>query len=114
MHATTVADVMTRDVVTVEPTMPVKDVTEMLVRQRISAVAVVDTCRNVLGVVTEMDLLCRKEHEDDQAPPRPSMFTPRRLRKRWRKASGVIVQRVGGPHWARSPWESSSGSTAGV
>ena len=94
MHATTVTEVMTRDVVTVEPTMPVKDVTEELVRHGISAVAVVDTCRNVLGVVTEADLLCRKEHEDDEVATKASLFTPRRLREQWRKATGLTAADV--------------------
>lgn len=88
MHATTVADVMSRDVVTVEPTMPVKDVTEVLVRHGISAVAVVDACRNVLGVITEADLLRRKEHEDDEVTRKTSRFTPKRLRDQRRKATG--------------------------
>ena len=86
MHATTVAEVMTRDVVAVEPTMPVRAVTEVLVRHGISAVAVVDTRRNILGVVTEADLL--HHNEDDDVAPKMSLSTPRRLREQWRKATG--------------------------
>ncbi len=94
MHTTTVADVMTPDVVTVEPTMPVKDVTEVLVRHGISAVAVVDAGRGVLGVVTEADLLRRKEHEDDETPQKPSLFTSRRLREQRRRATGLTAADV--------------------
>ena len=94
MHTTTVADVMTREVVTVEPATPVKDVAQVLLWNGISAVAVVDTCRNVLGVVTEADLLRRKEHEDDKLPPKPSRFTRRRLRDQWRKAAGLTAADV--------------------
>lgn len=94
MHTTTVGDVMTRDVVTVEPAMPVKDLAAILVRHGISAVAVLDSRRNVLGVVTEADLLRRKEHEDDQVPPKAFPFTPRRLREQWRKATGLTARDV--------------------
>ena len=94
MHTTTVGDVMTRDVVTVEAAIPVKDIAQVLLWNGISAVAVVDTCRNVLGVVTEADLLRRKEHEDDEATPKPRLFTPKRRRDQWRKATGLTAADV--------------------
>jgi len=56
MHAT---DVMTRDVITVEPDTPVQDIAQQLMRHRVSAVPVVDSDRLIVGIVSESDLLRR-------------------------------------------------------
>lgn len=54
-------DLMTRDVVTVSPETPVAAVAQRLVDRRISAVPVVDATGTVLGIVSEGDLLRRRE-----------------------------------------------------
>jgi CBS domain-containing protein len=59
-----VRDVMTTEVVTVEPWTPFRDVVTRLAQHRISAAPVVDPQGNVLGVVTEADLLLKQEHPD--------------------------------------------------
>ncbi|GAA1256738.1 CBS domain-containing protein [Sphaerisporangium rubeum] len=61
---TTVNSVMTRDVAAVPPAAPVKDLTELLVARRVSAVPVVDTGRHVIGVVSEADVLRKEEFRD--------------------------------------------------
>lgn len=53
--------VMTRDVVTVAPDMPVRDVARVLVENRISAAPVVDADGRVVGIVSEGDLMLRAE-----------------------------------------------------
>jgi CBS domain-containing protein len=54
-------DLITRDVVTVTPQTPVIELARRLVERRISAVPVVNAENNVVGVVSEGDLLHRRE-----------------------------------------------------
>ncbi|GII54232.1 hypothetical protein Pth03_26210 [Planotetraspora thailandica] len=77
-----VRDVMTRDVASVNGTTPFRDVAEVLVNHRVSAVPVVDGDGHVIGVVSEADLL-RKEESREQyyrEAYRPSLLL--RLRRR--------------------------------
>jgi CBS domain-containing protein len=59
-----VRDVMTTEVVTVQPWTPFREIVTRLAEHRISAVPVLDAEGNVLGVVTEADLLLKQEHSD--------------------------------------------------
>jgi CBS domain-containing protein len=56
-----VQDVMTRDVATATPETPVTELAKRLVERRISAVPVVDRELHVVGIVSEGDLLRRRE-----------------------------------------------------
>jgi len=85
----TVADVMTTDVVRVEPDTPFKDIVDFVVGEAISAVPVVDHRGALVGVVSEADLLCKQEfHGVDRAP------SARRLQAEWRKAAGMTARDV--------------------
>jgi CBS domain-containing protein len=53
----TAADVMTRDVLSIDPEKPVRDIAELLYTRRISGVPVVDDNGGVIGVVSEGDLI---------------------------------------------------------
>lgn len=53
--------VMTRDVLTVAPETPIKDVAALLIRNRISGMPVCDADGAVLGVVSEADVLRKAE-----------------------------------------------------
>jgi CBS-domain-containing membrane protein len=55
-----VRDVMTTDVVTVAPAAPLKEVAEVLVEHRITGVPVVSDDGEVLGVVSEGDILFKE------------------------------------------------------
>ena len=57
----TVADVMTRDVISVSPATHVHEIADTLVRNRISAVPVIAADRRLLGIVSEGDLMRRVE-----------------------------------------------------
>lgn len=52
-----VADVMTRDVITVTPETPLRELASILSEKHINGVPVVDHKGNVLGVVCESDLV---------------------------------------------------------
>jgi CBS-domain-containing membrane protein len=60
-HRMTVADVMTREVVTIIPETPVKMVGELLRRYNVSGLPVVDATGLIVGIVTEADLLLGSE-----------------------------------------------------
>lgn len=53
------ADVMTRNVISVERDTPVREIAGLLLTHRISAVPVIDANRRLLGIVSEGDLMRR-------------------------------------------------------
>lgn len=63
MHA---ADVMTTNVITVSPATGVKEIAGLLLKHRISAMPVVNSKKQVLGIVSEGDLMRRAENQTDQ------------------------------------------------
>jgi CBS domain-containing protein len=63
-----VRDVMSTDVVTVQPDAPLKRAAELLVEHRISGLPVCDASGRVLGVLSEHDLLFK----ESGPPERPS------------------------------------------
>ncbi len=50
-------DIMTKDVITVKPATTVEDFARLLIKHGISGVPVVDDNENLIGVVTENDLI---------------------------------------------------------
>ena len=80
-----VDDVMTKDVVTVRVDTPYRDVVNVLIERRVSAVPVVDRFDHVVGVVSEADLLHKVEAGGDA---KPRTFESRRRRGERAKAGG--------------------------
>lgn len=62
----TVADVMSREPITVKPETPLGDVIKILAERRISGLPVVDEVGKAIGVISETDLMWR---ESDVTPP---------------------------------------------
>jgi CBS domain-containing protein len=84
---TTVADVMTRDVVTVGPQTPFKRIAHLVAEHNIRSVPVVADGDRVLGLVSVTDLLRKQEF---RAEPRPPWY-----RRLWhRAAAGKAEGRV--------------------
>lgn len=54
-------DVMTRDVISIPPEMPIVDIADLLLSRKISAVPVVDGEGRLMGIVSEEDLMHRAE-----------------------------------------------------
>jgi CBS domain-containing protein len=54
---TFVADVMTREVLTVNPDTPIKEAAKIIVENRIGCLPVVDADNRLLGILTEFDLV---------------------------------------------------------
>jgi CBS domain-containing protein len=92
MHNSLVRDVMTTEVVAVEPSTPFKEIAARLARHRISAVPVLDADRRVLGIVTEADLLLKQEYPDPEANVPP--VWSRRRRREWKKAAAVVAGKL--------------------
>ncbi len=93
-HTATVADVMTREVVTAEPTTPFKELVDLMIGGGVSALPVVGRQGALLGIVSEADLLCKEEHADDESATAPHRFARHQLRTHWRKATGLTAADV--------------------
>ena len=89
-------DVMHRDPVTVLPTDTVDHAARTMLEHRISGVSVVDQDGNLVGIVTEGDLLHRVENDTDRVrSPLRQMFTPAaQLRAEFAKSTGRQVKDV--------------------
>jgi len=81
-----VDDVMTRDVVAVRPETPYREVVQLLIGRRVSAVPVVDGANQVVGIVSEADLLLKITDV-----PAPTVFVTWRYRRDQRKAHGRVA-----------------------
>lgn len=58
----TVRDIMTHDVINVQPDTPVSQIAELLFDKGLTGVPVVDAENHVQGIITEYDLVSRGEH----------------------------------------------------
>jgi len=88
MQRRTVADVMTKDVVTVAEDTPFMEIVELLAEHSIKAVPVIDPDRRVIGIVSDADLLRKEEYKDPAADEHP-LLESRRRRKARTKASAT-------------------------
>lgn len=91
MLSHTVGDVMTRDVLRVDPDTRYKDIVELLVGHAVSAVPVVDAAGTVLGVVSEADLLPKQQHHGEREPSLV-LAQGKRTRRQWRKTTGLTAR----------------------
>ncbi len=62
------AEIMTMEVVTVSPDTDIRDVAKKLFKHGVSAVPVVDAEQNVLGIISEGDLMRRRETGTERHP----------------------------------------------
>jgi CBS domain-containing protein len=53
-------EIMTRDIITVEPTMPIKKLAMTLIKNQISGAPVIGKNGKILGVVSEADIVAKK------------------------------------------------------
>ena len=56
----TAKDLMTPDIITVPPTMPIKQLAMTLIKNQISGAPVVDKKGKIIGIVSEADLVAKK------------------------------------------------------
>ena len=100
-----VRDIMTRSVITVPVSMPIKDVAQLLSERRITGLPVVDDEGNVAGVLSELDIISRQGNtageimsakvisatEDADAEEVARLLTDRRIRRVPILAEGKLV-----------------------
>ncbi len=91
MRKHTVAEVMTRDVVTVRASTGYKEIVETLAKHSVSAVPVVNEAGRVLGVVSEADLLYKTEYAD-QPYPSSRLWERKRVRAARGKAAADTAE----------------------
>lgn len=84
-HRATVADVMTREVVSVRDDAPYRHMVRLLAERHVSALPVVDPAGAVVGIVSEADLL-------PSAESRPAHLLP--VHRRPRRAGIAAAERV--------------------
>lgn len=63
-------DIMTSQVLTIGPDLPVREIAQLMLERRVSAVPVVDEKHSVIGIVSEGDLIRRPELETDKPASR--------------------------------------------
>jgi CBS-domain-containing membrane protein len=90
MRTWQVDDVMSADVVTVRPHTPYREIVDTLANHRVSAAPVVDDDQQVVGVVSEADLLHRIELGGEADERR--VFASRRRRTAHAKAHGAVAK----------------------
>jgi CBS domain-containing protein len=88
MRKHTVAEIMTRDVVSVPESAGYKEVVEALANREVSAVPVIDTEGRVLGVVSEADLLHKAEYAGQ---PPAKLWQRKRIRTARAKAGADVA-----------------------
>jgi CBS domain-containing protein len=84
--------VMTTEVVAVQPWTPFREIVTRLAEHRISAAPVLDAGGNLLGVVTEADLLLKQEHPDLEFNVPLAWNRRRRLERE--KAAAVVAGKL--------------------
>ena len=96
-----VADVMTRDVISVTPQTTIPEAARLMLQHRISGLPVVDRDA-IVGIVTEGDLLRRAETGTERRHPRwlEFLITPGRLAREYASANAGKVGEVMTPEVA--------------
>jgi len=91
-----VSDIMTHPVLTVTPETTVGEVAELMIGHRISGLPVVDSAGDVVGIVTEGDLLRRAETGTERRRARwlEFLIAPGRLASEYAHANGRRVGEV--------------------
>jgi CBS-domain-containing membrane protein len=96
----TVSEVMTRDVVTVRPDTPFKEITSVLSSHGISAVPVADEHGAPMGLVSEADLLRKQAEQPESYGERtaPPGWPHKKTKARAENAAGLMTTPVATAH----------------
>ncbi len=94
-------DVMTRPVVSIDPQASVTDAAQLMLKNAISGLPVIDAKGELVGIVTEGDFLRRKETGTERARPRwleylvgPGRLAADYIRAAGRKVGDVMTREV--------------------
>jgi len=89
-----VYQIMTRDVVTVQPETPIREAAELMVTYAVSGLPVVDPRGAVVGIVTEGDLIVRQKPRERVPWWRAFFADAERLARDYQKTMGSTVAEV--------------------
>jgi CBS-domain-containing membrane protein len=89
MGEPTVADMMTRSVVTVVPDSPFKELVGTMIAHDLDALPVIDLAGRPAGVVEDVDVLTKIEFRG--GADLPPLLAGGRCRVRWHKSSGLTA-----------------------
>jgi CBS domain-containing protein len=108
-----IEDVMTTDVVTVRPDTPLKVVAQQLVERGISGMPVVDDDDQVVGVISEADLLAKEERATPRrAGLRAWLLDEPDARERQKREARVAGEAMTTPAITIAPFQSVAGAAA--
>jgi len=94
------ADLMTRDVISIQSEMPLAEAAGLMLRYRISGLPVVNASKQLVGILTEGDLLRRSELGTERKRPRWLEFlvSPGKLAQEYAQSHGRRVSDVMTPN----------------
>lgn len=94
------ADLMTRDVISIQSDMPLAEAAGLMLRYRISGLPVVNASKQLVGILTEGDLLRRSELGTERKRPRWLEFlvSPGKLAQEYAQSHGRRVSDVMTPN----------------
>lgn len=94
-------DIMTANVVTVEPNTSVQDIAKLLIENRISAVPVTEKNGRLIGIVSEGDLMRRPDAGTEKHPSwwlaattRPELAAQKYIKTHGKHAADVMTKNV--------------------
>lgn len=97
MRRLTVSDVMTTEVITAREATPFKELARIMAERRVSALPVLGVADELVGVVSEADLLPKEEHRDDRPGRWALRFGGEHLSRV--KAAGDTAVQLTTPTW---------------
>ncbi len=96
-------DIMNKDVIFIEPGMPITEIAKLLLEKRINGAPVVDNAGNLIGIICQSDLIAQQKKL-----PLPSVFnlldtlipitSPGKIEKEFRKISALNAEQAMTPH----------------
>jgi CBS domain-containing protein len=90
----TIEDVMTRDLITVTPAMPIHQAARLMVEHGVSGLPVVDDDGRLVGIISEGDLILRQTHREQRPWWRSFFDHGEQLAREYQKAAGTTVGEV--------------------
>jgi CBS domain-containing protein len=90
----TIEDVMTRDLITVTPAMPIHQAARLMVAHGVRGLPVVDDDGRLVGIISEGDLILRQTRREQRPWWRSFFDDGERLAREYQKAVGTTVGEV--------------------
>ena len=90
----TVEQVMTRDLITVNPEMPIHQAAQLMVEHGVSGLPVVDDAGRLVGIISEGDLILRQTRRRERPWWHSFFENGEQLAREYQKAVGTTVGEV--------------------